>query len=399
MDKPARVLGSAIVACCLAFSGAGAAGLRVGTRAAPSLDPHFLFLSTTVAYSRHIYDLIVVKDVDGSLKPGLATSWEPIEPTRWRFHLRKGVKFHDGSDFTAEDVKFSLERVPNVPNNPGPFTGNLKSVIGTEIKDPYTIDVLTSSVNPLIPQQFGNIFVVSKKLVEGKDSRDFTSGAVAIGTGPYRFVSFTPGQSLVVRRNDDYWGGKQPWDEVTFRLIPNDAARVAALLAGDIDLADFIPPSDVPSLRENKNITVHTGPSNRTIYLVPNSSRDKLADVLDLSGKPLDTNPFKDIRIRKALSLAIDRTVIVERVMGGLAIPASQIVPPGMVGYDKDRPVQKADPAGAKKLLAGGRVSRRVFLDAHLHERSLPERRQAVPGDRADAGQRRLRRQDRDGAG
>ena len=335
-----------------AISPAGAADLTIGARAEPSLDPHFLFLSTTVAYDKHLYDNLVARAADGRLIPGLATSWDIVDDHRWRFHLRQGVRFHDGSPFTAADVVFSLERIPKVPNSPGPFTGNLKSIARLEVLDDHTIDVVTDTVNPQLAAQLPNVFIVSRQAVEGKETRDFATGLAAIGTGPFKFVSYTPGNRLVLRRNDDYWGPKPAWDTVTFRIIANDAAREAALLSGDVDLADFIPPSDVPALRRNPAIAVHTGPSNRVIYLSPNVGLSAPADITDRAGKPLPANPYRDSRVRQALALAINREALVSQVMDGLAIPASQLVPPGMVGYDPSRPIQQPDAVAAKQLLA-----------------------------------------------
>ena len=239
-----------------------------------------------------------------------------------------------------------------MPNSPGPFTGNLKSIVKIEEVDDFTVDLVTDAVNPQLPAQLPNVFIVSARAVEGKGTADFATGAAAVGTGPYKFVSYAPGNRLVLRRNDDYWGPKPAWETVTFRIIPNDAARVAALLAGDLDLADFIPPSDVPSLRQNPGIVIHTGPSNRVIYLQPNVGLAAPRDIVDRGGNPLTVNPYRDKRVREALDLALNRGQLVDKVMDRLAIPASQMVPPGMVGYDAARPIPKQDVAAAKKLLA-----------------------------------------------
>lgn len=342
----------AVVAGIGLYNSADAQTLRMGIRTEPSMDPHFHYLATNVGFSRHIYEQLIARDANGDLVPALAESWENVDDKRWRFHLRKGVKFHDGSTFTAEDVVFSFERIPNVPNNPGTYAGTLKSIERVEVIDPHTIDIVTDEVNTQLPNQFVNNFIVSKKAAEGKETNDFRSGIAAVGTGPFKFVEYIPGQSVTLIRNDDYWGKKSPWAEVKIRIIPNDAARVAALLGGDLDLADFIPPSDVAKLRENKNITIHTSASNRSISLKPNFAQDNPEDVRDSSGKPLGKNPMRDKRVREAMSLAINRDALVDRVMNGMAIASNQFVAPGNLGYDDTLPPLEFDPSKAKKLLA-----------------------------------------------
>ena len=350
-----RSLSSRALAATLLLASLGAAqaaDLKIGTRTEPSLDPHFLYIGYNVGFSQHLYDTLVFRDASGKLVPGLATSWEAVEETRWRFHLRKDVKFHDGSPFTADDVVFSFDRIPKVPNNPGTYAGTLKSIVKIEVKDSHTIDFITDSINPMLPNQFPNSFIISRKAAEGKETKDFSSGAAAIGTGPFTFVEYVPGQHVKLKKNPSYWGKSATWDNVDLRIIPNDAARVAALLGGDIDLADFIPPNDVPKLKERKEVIVHTGPSYRTIAVKPNVGLDNPDDVRTKAGAPLGKNPFKDVRVRQALSYGINRELMVERVLSGLAIPASQMVPPGMLGYSEALKNPPYDIAKAKALLA-----------------------------------------------
>lgn len=345
----AAVLFSTLV---LAPSFGKAANLTVGARAEPAVDPHFLYVNTNIAYSRHLFDGLTLKDANAQPMAGLATSWKSLDEKTWEFKLRKGVKFHDGSDFTADDVIFTFNRVPNIPNNPNPYTPNMRSVAGIEKVDSHTIKITTKAPDPVLPATIAGIFIVSHKAAKDALPADFRSGKAAIGTGPYKFVSFTPGDRLVLARNDSYWGGKEPWERVTFRVMSNDASRMAALLAGDVDMVGNVPPGDVGRLQRDPNVTIFKRPSDRIIYMIMDVLRDSSPDITDKDGKPLAKNPLKDPKVRKALSMAIDRKLIVEKVMEGLATPASQLVVEGILGHNSALKVETYDPAAAKKLLA-----------------------------------------------
>jgi peptide/nickel transport system substrate-binding protein len=352
MFRKIHRIGFIILFIILTANTAVSADLVIGTRAEPSIDPHFLYLATNLAYSAHIYGKLTWADENMQVIPDLAVSWKPLDNLTWEFKLRQGVKFHDGSEFTAEDVVFSLERIPKVPNNPNPYTGRIRSIDGWEVLDPYTIRITTKKPDPLLPANLTRAVVVSKKVAQGATTDDFTSGKAAIGTGPYKFVKFVPGSHLVLERYEDYWGEKPAWKQVTFKIISNDAARVAALLAGDVDMIDYVPPTEVAHLEKKENIEVFKRSSARVIYFSPDTSRDQSPFVTTTDGEPLDKNPLKDWRVRKAISTAINREAITSRVMEGLAVPAGQFVPEGLLGYNPDIKVDKYDLAGAKKLLA-----------------------------------------------
>jgi peptide/nickel transport system substrate-binding protein len=348
-----QMTGWVTAALLLLLSGAAsAANLTIGARFEPTVDPHFFYVSTNIAYARHVFDPLVDRDENVQKRPGLALSWAPIDDTTWEFKLRPGVKFHDGSDFTAEDVAFSVKRIPSIPNNPSPYTGNIRSIVATEIVDAHTIRFTTDRPNPSLPGQLSNVFIVSHKAAAEASPADFASGRAAIGTGPYKFASLTTGDRYVLTRFDGYWGAKPDWDKVTFRIIPNSASRVAALLAGDVDLIDFVPPADIVNLRKDARVTVFQRPSDRVIYLEPNFGLDSSPELVDKSGAPLGKNPFRDLKVRQAVSKAINREARVARVMDGLGVPASQLVPEGFGGFDPAIPVERYDPDGAKKLLA-----------------------------------------------
>ena len=334
-----------------------AADLTIGVRAGPlSIDPDFTAAGTHAEAMKHIYDSLIKSGNNLELEPGLATSWTAIDDTTWEFKLRPGVKFHDGSDFTAEDVKFSIERIPRVAG-PNPTTIYVRRVKGVEIVDPLTIRVKTDGPAPNLPNDFIRLFVVSHIAAKDysdsaeKASEGFNSGKAAIGTGPYKFVSWTPKEQLVLERFDGYWGGKEPWDKVIRKELPNDAARVAQLKAGQVDLIARIPASDVPTLEQDSKLTIVRQDS---VYLfnIAFDFREKSPQVSAKDGSPLAKNPFNDPKVREAFDLAIDRETITEIAMEGMGTVQSQLVTPNIFGYNPDVKPTKSDVDKAKALLA-----------------------------------------------
>ncbi|MNR82296.1 Periplasmic dipeptide transport protein precursor [compost metagenome] len=317
-----------------------------------SLDPHYLNIAPNVAFSSHIFDALVNVDANGKLVPGLATSWRTIDAKTWEFKLRHDVKFHDGSAFTAEDVVFSLDRPAKLTNSPGPYTAYTKQIIAKKIVDPYTVRLSTAAPYGPLALDVSAIFIVSKKAAEKASTEDFNSGKALIGTGPYKFVSFKRGDRIEVARNDQYWGGKSDWDKVSFRIITNSAPRLAALLSGDVDAIEGVPTADLSKLKGNAKFKLEQKISWRTIFWELDQSEKSPRYVTDKAGKPLPSNPLRDIRVRQAISKAINRQALVERTMEGLAVPASNIVAPGLLGYNDALKVEAYDPEGAKKLLA-----------------------------------------------
>jgi peptide/nickel transport system substrate-binding protein len=261
--------------------------------------------------------------------------------------LRQGVKFHDGTPFTADDVLFTFERAPNVEASPSSFALYTKGKTLKKIDD-YTIHIITQKPYPLMPNDVSTINIISKKHGKGAKTGDYNSGKAAIGTGPYKFSEWVPGDRLVLERNPDYWGDKAQFDRVVYKPIKSDPARVAALLAGDVDMIDVVPTPDIPRLKKNPDLVLSQGVSNRVIYLHLDQFRDDSPFITGTSGK----NPLKDQRVRKAISKAINRPAVVERVMEGVAIPAGQLLPEGFFGVSAKLEAEKHDPDVAKKLLA-----------------------------------------------
>ena len=334
----------------LLTGGAFAQTLRIGTQSPFVIDPHAVFLGPDMAVARQVYDSFVGRDSESNWVPGLALSWKRIDDLTWEFALRPGVTFSDGTPLTADDAVFSFERVMTL-QTASSFISNMRSIVRTEANGPLTVRVMTSRPNAVLPGQLTNIFIVSKAAASGASTADFQSGRAAIGTGPFKVVSYQRGGTLEMVRNDRYWGPKPAWDAVSIKVITNDATRLAALLAGDVDLADDIAPNYVEQLEHTKGIAVFKHPSDRVMFLQPNVRTDHLDMLTDLEGKPLPNNPLRDPRVRRALSLAIDRVALSQRALDGQAIPATQLVPPGFGGYDPALPILPFDPAAAKKLL------------------------------------------------
>ncbi|HWZ49307.1 MAG TPA: ABC transporter substrate-binding protein [Herbaspirillum sp.] len=343
-----------------------AAELKIGLLADIStLDPHFNNIAPNISIATHLFDALVNVDPDGHLIPGLATSWRAIDATTWEFKLRRGVKFHDGSEMTAEDVVFSLNRPATLTNSPGPFTSYTKQIIGKQIVDPYTLRLKTATPYGPLPLDVSTIFIVSKKAAQNATQEDFNSGRALIGTGPFKFTKFIRGDRVELVRNDAYWGPKADWDKVTFRILTSDAARLAALLAGEVDAIENVPAADVANIKNNPKFTLVQKISWRTIFWTLDQSRDVTPDITGKDGKPLTKNPLKDIRVRQAISKAINRQALTQRTLDGLGTPASNIVAPGIMGYANNLKVEQYDPEGAKKLLAAAGYPNGFNLTLH----------------------------------
>lgn len=330
-----------------------ATNLKIGLAAdVNSLDPHYFNSGPNNAMASHLFEALVSVDSDGRIAPGLALSWKAINPTTWEFKLRHGVKFHDGSEMTAEDVVFSLDRPAQIKNSPGPYTSFTKQIIGKQIVDPYTLRLKTATAYGPLPLDMSSVFIVSKKAALQASTDDFNNGKAAIGTGPYKFASFKRGDAVELTKNDAYWGEKSAWDKVTFRIISAGAPRMAALLSGDVDAIESIPPADLSKLKSNPKFKLEQKVSWRTLFWQLDHQARVSPYITDKTGKPLATNPLKDIRVRKAIAKAINRSALTERILEGLAVPASNLVAPGVFGYNDSLKVEAYDPEGAKKLLA-----------------------------------------------
>ncbi len=361
MNSIRCIIGAALLALGMAAYGQD---LRLGVAAEPtSMDPHFHNLTPNNSLLSHIFEYLVDQDERQRLRPGLAESWKAIDDTTWEFKLRRDVKFHDGTPFTADDVLFSFERAPNVEGSPSSFGIYAKGKTLTKVDD-HTVHFKTAAPYPLMPNDVSQVFIISRKHAAGAKTADFNSGKAAVGTGPFRYVEYTPGNRIVVQRNESYWGTKPHWARVVFRGIKSDPSRVAALLAGDVDLIDEVPATDMERLKKDPKLAIAQTVSNRIIYLHLDHFRDDSPFVKAKDGGPIK-NPLRDRRVRTAVSKMIDRDAIVSRVMEGQAIKAGQLLPDGFFGVSKKLKPLAYDPTGAKKLLAEAGVPNGFRLTIH----------------------------------
>jgi peptide/nickel transport system substrate-binding protein len=330
---------------------AHAAELRIGIAAdVTSMDPHFLNLAPNVNISWQVFDALTHVDENARLVPGLAVSWKALNPTTWEFRLRRGVRFHDSSELTAEDVAFSIDRTQAVPN--GQMRTFTQRIVAKEIPDPYTIRLKTAAPYAMVPYDLNSVFIVSKKAAGPARSEDFDSGKAMVGTGPFRFVRFARGDRVELARNDAYWGGAASWDRVTFRIVPTDPARLAGLLSGDLDLIEQVPTADLARIRGDARLATAQKVSWRTIFFHLDQ-REPVRGIADKAGKPLPRNPFRDRACGRALSLAIDRKAIAG---------ASWTAPPSppqsrlaaRLGYAADLKPDAYDPTPRRLLAEAG---------------------------------------------
>jgi peptide/nickel transport system substrate-binding protein len=343
----ARTLLAAILLALLSLPGNAQTltiGIKTETR---TLDPHVYLVNPTISIARHIFDTLVHPNAHQAMQPGLALSWHATTPTTWDFVLRPDVRFHDGSMLSAEDVIFSLQRPEILSPRGGGVSSLVQEISAIEALDHTTIRIHTSTPFPLLPEYLSPVAILKR-----------TSTAAArldaqpmIGTGPFQLLGWERGGALRLARNAAYWAGPAPCERVTFRPIAADAVRVAALLSKDVDLIDAVPPPSTRMLEARHDIALSATASNRVIYLVVNLAASPDPDVQALSGAAMRTNPLADPRVRQALSIAIDRETLTNRLLEGHGTPASQFLPDLYPGTSPRLHVERYDPQTAKALL------------------------------------------------
>ena len=338
---------------------AGTAQAQTGTLrialadAVTSLDPHFYNATPNHNVAIHLFDRLVDRDAAAQPVPALALSWHANADDVWDFALRENVAWHDGKAFTADDVVFTLARARNVPNSPGGFAGMLRAIARVEAVSPHRVRIHTNGPAPTLPRDLALVHIVSRHAGEGATTADYNAGRAAIGTGPYKLAGAVPGERIDLVRNGAWWGPAPDWPAVTLRIIPNATARAAALLAGDVDLIDQPAIADLPRLQVEPRLSVASASALRVIRVQPDFSHPTDPTyVTDNAGNRLARNPLNDVRVRRALSLAISRDALVKRVMQGTALAAGQWMLPGSYSYVPDRPAPVVDIAAARGLLA-----------------------------------------------
>ncbi|WP_270934948.1 ABC transporter substrate-binding protein [Falsiroseomonas oryzae] len=346
-------LRAALLALVLAGPALAQDNLRIGVEAGPtSLDPHFASLITNIAFGRHVFQPLMEQDHKQDLRPAIATRMRVVDETTWEVTLDPRARFHDGAPVTAEDIAFTIARAGDVPNSPSSFRYATRPIAAVEAVDATTIRLRTHQPTPLLPNFLALVMIVSRKHGEGATTADYNAGRAMIGTGPFRHVSWQPGSPVVMERNPAFHGAAPAFARVEFRPIANAGARVAALQAGDVDLIEIVPPDHFARFRQDAaRFTVAESPSNRLLFLTLDSDREDSPFVRGKDGSRI-ANPLRDARVRRALSLAINREALVSRVLQGQALAAGDLGPPGYFGTSPDMTPPPFDLEQARRLLA-----------------------------------------------
>jgi peptide/nickel transport system substrate-binding protein len=318
-----------------------------------ALDPYAHNETFTLGALANVMEGLVTRDKNLKIAPVLAERWEIVEPTRWRFHLRKGVKFHNGEPLTADDVLFSAERAMSPESD---IRTRLPAKMKVEKVDDHTVDFVLAVPNPILHAEWDSWFIMSKSWAEANGAAKVQArgsqlnpfALKANGTGPFMVESHEPGVKTVFKPNPNWWGKPEHnLTQVVFQTIKSDATRVAALLSGEVDMIDPVPVQDVPRVKAHAGAGLLTGPELRTIFLNMDQFSDELQHS-DVKGK----NPFKDVRVRKAFYQAIDIEAIRAKVMRGNAVPSALLIYPPLFSRSAEFKRHPYDPAAAKKLLA-----------------------------------------------
>ncbi|WP_210485648.1 ABC transporter substrate-binding protein [Microvirga antarctica] len=349
------ILSTGLLALPIMAAPAMAKTLRIGAQAdAGTMDPQAQNIQTTITLLSMIYEPLITRDKTLAKAPMLAESWTQVDPNTWRFKLRPNVKFHDGGSLTAEDVVFTIKRAQSATSQ---FTAYVAGLQPKAIDD-LTVEIVTPKPDPLLIDKLIYIPIMDKEWSEKnnaltpqnlKEKQESFTALNANGTGPYKLTSRQPDSKTVLNRVPAYWGKMDgDIDQVDFTPVASDPTRVAALLSGELDLVIDLPSQDVARLAQSPDIKIEKIDEFRTIFFGFDLKNDTLK-YGDAGGK----NPFKDVRVRQAINLGLDRDAVVRTVMRGLASPTAQILAPNNVGYDAalDKgPARNVE--AAKKLLA-----------------------------------------------
>jgi peptide/nickel transport system substrate-binding protein len=312
---------------------AAAPDLVIGMSLDPGhLDPRVEAGGPGWSIFSHMFDGFVFRDDRTNPIPWLVTKWEQVSPTVLRWHLRKGVKFHNGEEFTAESVRFSLEQYA-APASRSPWKTRIGVIREYRIQDPLTVDLVTERPNRPLLRNITSAMALSPRAFREMAERFPTN---PVGTGPMKFAEYRPGQHVVMQAHPGYWGRKPDFTQMRFRFIPENGTRMAALEAGEVMVVNNVPPDQIPRLRANPNLRVITSPTNRVIFIALRTDR----------------KPFNDKRVRQALNYGIDREAISKGIMGGLAPIAKAPLPESVFAAHPSLPPYPYDPERAKKLLA-----------------------------------------------
>jgi peptide/nickel transport system substrate-binding protein len=337
--------------------------LHIGASAiAGTADPHFHNLLANNELASHVYEPLIQRGDDLQLRPALALSWKVEGNSGWRFTLRPDVRFQDGTPFTGRDVVYTFCRIQQVGNSPGTFATDLGGITSVELTKPLSLLVRTAGPKPLLPYLLSNIVIIrAPDGFAGRFDRSESCGGGPWpssdqfdrlqrggGTGPYRLIDFIPGKQIVLENNPNWWGTGQRWHRVQFSLMTDGPERTRALLTRKIDIASPLDSNTLDSLLRRPDFRVISGPSTVVLFLQLDQAAAIPRGVSSSNGR----NPFRDPRVRLAISTAIGRTELAQRTMNGYATPANQLLPAGLPGHVGDLQFPAYDRDESRRLLA-----------------------------------------------
>jgi peptide/nickel transport system substrate-binding protein len=343
----------------------------------PTLDPHMHNVRVMLIVGWHLFDNLIARDPT-TLKPvpHLAESWRLVNDLTWEFRLRHEVRFHNGEPFNATTVKYNFERLMT-PDQKSPQRGNIAWLERVDVVDDYTVRLVTKEPYPIVPEHLTNVQMIPPAYAKQVGDKELAKNPV--GTGPYRFVSWTKAQQVVLEANADYWKGPPAVQTVVFRTIPETATQIAELLAGSVDIIRTVPPEQIPAIEASGMAYVSKAPILRVVYIG-----------FDCLGRdPTSQTALKDMRVRQAIAYAIDVDAIIHHILGGLAVRTATGVTPMHFGYDGDPVTYAYDPARAKALLAEAGYADGLQLNLHTYSGSIVSQRQvtdAIRGYLAQVG-------------
>ncbi len=366
--RGSRVLAIAAVAACLSAHHAAAqpkTELTVDLAAdAATLDPQLQWDTDSYSIYRNMFDNLLTRDVAGKIVPQVATAWHYTNDTTLVFDLRTDIKFHDGTKLTPEDVAFSVKRIVD-PAFKSPQLSQFDQIAGAEVTGPAQVTLRTKSPYPALLAQLVKLSIVPKAYVEKLGDVRFNQEPM--GSGPYKLRAWQRGVQVTLDAMPDYWRGKPPFASVVFRAVPDGPTRIADLRAGRADLIRGLSPDDAEALKSERQVRVLSVPTERVAYMFVNA----------LAG------PTADVRVRRAIAMAVDRESLITALQQGFAKPVNEVLTPANFGYDADVKPWPFDPVQARALIkaAGAEGAKISFLTSPVYDRRLNEAIQQMLAD------------------
>lgn len=323
---------------------------------AATLDPQLQWDTDSYSVYRNIFDNLVTRDQSGKIVPQVATAWHYTNDTTLVFDLRDDIAFQDGSKLTPEDVAFSVQRITDLAFK-SPQLSQFDQIASAEVSGPHQVTLHTKTPYPALLAQLVKLSIVPKAVVQKLGDGEFNQHP--LGSGPYRLESWQHGVAVTLTANPNYWRGKPPFARAVFRAVPDVPTRVADLRAGRVDLVRGLGPDDAQALKQEAGLKVLSVPTERVAYLFINAQ----------------AGPTKDVRVRQAIAMAIDRDGIISALQQGYGVPVNEVLTPADFGYDKDVKPWPFDPNRAKALIkqAGAEGAELAFLTSPVYDRRLNE--------------------------